>query len=298
MKTNLVKFQNHKRIEILTKSLKLIITADSGPRIAFFGKPGNENLLFWDTKNLGRNKWKLMGGHRVWPNRPGADESEENYLPDNMPCSVTKGNNFVTVSAGIDRLTRTQRGMTIKILKDNKISIDNFIKNMGNMLYSGGVWALTCTNPKPGTNRKYIIPLGNDTGWDSFNYVIFRKWAGHTSMINDPQIKLTENMLILTPEGIECKRMIQAHHGIAAMDVPDQGITFIKKVDFDPNGKYPKGCNMAFYVGPDNFMVEMESMGQEKKLLPGEEIHNIETWILINKSLGTNNRKQLIDSCK
>jgi hypothetical protein len=40
------------------------------------------------------------------------------------------------------------------------------------------------------------------------------------------------------------------------------------------------GCNMAVFVGKDNFMAEMETYGEEKTIYPGETIEHKENWVL------------------
>ena len=288
-----ISFAGKKAFEIKTEIFRMIIISEYGPRIASWGRVGGENLLFWNEKDLGRGDWKLRGGHRVWAIRPDADESEDAYRPDNDPCEVKKIDASITITGHKDSILQTRRGIRLEIAGDNRIYVDNFITNAGDMLYSAGVWALTCTNPA--LKRSYGIPLGDDSEWDCFNFVMFRKWAGHTSLINDPQISFTEGMLILTPQGIETKRMIEAPYGIMAMDAPDQDTTFVKKVDYNRAAQYPLGCNIAFYVAPDNFMVEMESMGSEVTLKPGETVHSRETWVLTEKAIGLEDRKKVIN---
>lgn len=279
------KFLQHQALQINTKFLKLIVIIDCGPRIAFFGKNNGENLLFWDTENRKRDNWKLRGGHRVWVARPSADEAEETYFADNNPCTVTNTTDTITILGAVDPVIKTQRGIKITALTDNKIAVDNIIINKSNMLYSGSVWALTCTNPNP--KRQYAIPLGDDSSWDCFRMVYFRRWGGaSTSQVNDPQITLTQDLLLINPQGIETKRMIEAPQGIIAMDVPDQNTMFIKKVGYESSGKHPLGCNLAFYIGTGNFMVEMETMSSEKILKPNESAIWRETWTLADKSYG------------
>ena len=45
-------------------------------------------------------------------------------------------------------------------------------------------------------------------------------------------------------------------------------------------GNYPMGTNIALYVGPDNFMVEMETMGPVVTVKPGQVLAHRETWVL------------------
>jgi len=269
MKCKKTKFDNKEAVEVATRFLRMVILTECGPRVVYFGKltanGDGENLLFYDRECRGRDDWKLIGGHRVWVTRPKADESEDAYRPDNAPCEVDveSGKKALTVVGGKDVLLRTRKGLRIEVMDDNVLLVDNFVINEGDMLYSCGIWALTCTEPNLRGGVRYGIPLGDGSEWDSFCIVMFRRWAGHTSPLNDPQITFTEDMLILTPKGIETKRMVEAHYGIFAMEVPSQKTTFIKKTTYDKERShdYPRGgCNLAFYVGPKNFMVEMESM--------------------------------------
>jgi len=92
-------------------------------------------------------------------------------------------------------------------------------------------------------------------------------------------------MVLIEPRGIENKRMLQAHPGIIAMSDPVNDVTFAKKVEFKRAGQYPLNTNMAFYIGPENFMVEMETMGPEETIKPGEDIIHRETWLLEKGSM-------------
>jgi hypothetical protein len=283
-------FEGHEALEIKTGKARMVIITDCGPRIAFFGKPKGKNLLFWDTENRARGDWKLHGGHRVWVARPGADEAEETYLPDNQPCDIEERNGILMVIGQKDPILKIRKGIGFKIEAPNKIDVGNFIVNESDMLFSCSVWSLTCMSYAKG--RTYGIPVGDGSHWDCFKYVMFRQWGGgHTSRFNDPQIKFTEDMLILTPQGKETKRMIEAHRGILAMNAPDQKTTFITKSPYKKGAAYPAGCNTSFYVGPKNFMVELEFMSPETTLKPFEETISMETWVLTDKAIGLDPEK-------
>jgi hypothetical protein len=285
-------FEGHAAMTLATRAMKLCIVTDAGPRIAFFGKPGGRNLLFWDRKGLGRGAWKLMGGHRVWATRPGADESEDAYRPDNEKCSAQRRGDSVTVISPADPALHVRRGMTVRVLSENRVEVENFIENQGPMLYSCGAWALTCTLPAAGT--AYAIPLGDGSDWDCFKLVLFKTWAGHASGFDDDQISFTPDLLVLRPKGRETKRMLQAPRGIIAMDAPDCDCTFAKRTGYDRSASYPLGCNVAFYVGPKNFMVEMETLGPEITLKSGERAVNRESWALADSALGVRDARKLI----
>ncbi len=279
MKVSQVVFEGRHGVEILTDEMRLVAVAELGPRIAFFGQPGGDNLLLWEPGKHTRGEWDLRGGHRVWVTRPGADECEDTYATDNEPCEVAMFGNGFCLTSRPNPVNQTRRGMSVKLLGPKSVQVDNFVLNAGPMLYSGGVWALTCTVPTAGT--QYAIPVGDGSSWDAFTMVCFREWAGHgQGGFNDPQIRIDNDLLVIDPRGVENKRMVQSQAGIIAMSDPGRGVTFAKKVDYRRGGNYPLNTNIAFYIGPDNFMVEMETMGPEETLKPGEDLIHREIWRL------------------
>jgi hypothetical protein len=279
-----IMFEGSKGIEISTKEVRLVITMECGPRIAYWGRPGEDNLLLWAPGKYFRNEWDLLGGHRIWVTRPGADEGEETYVMDTEPCTVEYTDTGCIVTGTEDPATHIQRSIGVRVLGENRVEIDNSVANRGNLLFSGGVWPLTCTVPSE--NTTYAIPLGDDSPWDYCKVVMFRRWETHTGGYDDDQFTFTSDMLLLTPKGKENKRMVQAVKGIIAMNDPERDILFAKKAPYFRDLTYPQDCNIAIYTGPESFMVEMETMGAEKMLKPGESMSHTETWVLTSACAG------------
>jgi hypothetical protein len=291
------KFDGLKALEITTSEVKLTAVTEFGPRIAFLGRPDGENLLYWQNNGVKRGDWQMRGGHRVWVTRPMADEAEETYSSDNDPCDVHVTDGCATIVSPVNPSSQTCRGIKISQLDERTFRVESFITNAGQLLYSGGVWALTCTNPAGG--KQYGIPFGKpNQAWDTIHLVIPRCWAGHTTLVNDPQISLNEEFMIFNPQGIEAKRVLRAPHGIIAMSDYSQGVSFIKQSPFNPRGQYPLGCNLAVYVAPGNFMVEMETCGEEATLLPGDTITNAEVWKLVDEVFDWKKPEQIIELMK
>ena len=48
-----------------------------------------------------------------------------------------------------------------RVRVDGRVVLDHFLRNESDMLWSGGLWALTCTVPSKGST--YTLPLGD--GW-------------------------------------------------------------------------------------------------------------------------------------
>jgi hypothetical protein len=275
-----IKFGGLDAIELRTPALRVVALTAKGPRIAFWGRPGADNLLLWAPGKYFRGNWELMGGHRLWAARPGADEAEETYATDNQPCTVKVSVCGFTVTGALDQVQKTRRGITVTTTADGRITFDHFLRNESDMLWSGGLWALTCTVP---TKKSiYTLPLGDGSSWDYTTIVAFRTWGGGHGGVgfDDPQFGCTKDAMLLKPSGRENKRMLKADAGIIAMHDPARKLLFAKHAAYDPAGNYPLGTNLALYVGPKNFMVEMETMGAFATLKPGQVLKHRETWLL------------------
>ena len=273
-------FDSLEGLEIQTKNWRMVIITQCGPRIAFLGKiHSNENILYWDKDGGSNGDWKLYGGHRVWVTRPYADESVDTYTPDNSPCIVSIKDDILTVFSLPDPFTKISKGMQISVIDDNTFSVSNMLKNEGDFIYSGGVWSPTCVNP---TDKIIEIPLGeDDSTWDIVKILIPRKFAGNTVKIDDPQITFRENTMVVKSQGVLTKRCVCAPKGEIIMYWESQKIRFAKRTKYIRDGRYPlEGCNIAVFIGEDNWMGEMETYGTEQSIRPGETISNQEDWVL------------------
>lgn len=287
MRFEAVKFKGLKAIRVRTARLELVVLEEWGPRIVHLSKPGGRNLLFVDDVGRGRGDWRLGGGHRVWTWRPGADECEETYADDNAPCSVARtpgrAPSLHVMGAEHPRF-RISRGLIFRTAPGGAIDVVNVVRNASDLLWSGGVWALTCTDP---AGKSYAFPLGGaDKAWNSFTMHVPLAWAGHSSRLDDPQLRWLagggDNLLVIRPQGVEAKRMLSIEQGWMACSAPRQGCAFFKLFPFNRTcpDRYPFLCNAAFYIGPDNFMVELETMSTWVTLRPGESVEHVERWAL------------------
>ena len=274
------KFGGLAAMEIRTAELRLVVITAKGPRVAVLTRRDGPNLLMWAPGKYRRGKWDLMGGHRLWLARPGADEAEETYATDNRPCTVETFAQGITVTAPVDPVHRTQRGVKFTVRAADRIELEHFVTNCGDMLWSGGLWAITSTLPLAGAN--YSVPLGDGSSWDYATIIAIRTWGRNqgAKTFNDPQFGFTDDMFCLHPGGRESKRMLKADPGIIGMHDPAQKLVFAKHAAYLPDANYPLGTNLALYIGNDNFMAEMESMGPCATVKPGHTLKHTETWVL------------------
>lgn len=277
MQINEITFDGLRAREITDGRFRMVAVTQCGPRIAFLGERDGDNILYWNKDGVARGSWRLMGGHRVWLTRPMADESEDTYLDDNAECTVVAFENGITVTAPAHPQHRLERGMTVEWLSEGRYRVTSFLKNAGSMIYSGGVWSPTCVNPDGKVLR---IPLGEDGAtWDIVRIVVPRVFAGNTQRLDDPQVRFEGDDMVITPKGTLLKRCVCAPKGSIRMTWPQKGLAFTKTSAYVKNARYPLGgCNLAVFVGQDNWMAEMESYGVEQSIIPGQTISNAEDW--------------------
>lgn len=277
MKIEKTSFDSLEAVKISTHAVEMIVVTGMGPRIARMSYKDSENLLYWEKDGITRGDWRLMGGHRLWASRPMGDEAEDAYAADNAPCTVEEHAGTLTVTGGIHPFLKIQRGLKIKALTDDTFEVTGSIRNCSDMLYSAGVWSLTCIDPRGG--KQFGVPLGdNRLNWDIAKVIIPRAWGGHSSRLDDPQIGFTRDCIVLKPNGVKTKRMLMASLGIIAMTWPEKGISLLQRARFDPRGVYPVDANIAFYVAPENQFVEMEIMGAQETIPPGKSIEMPMIW--------------------
>ena len=284
-------------LQIRTELVELLVALDFGPRICFLSIAGKENMLFWPTDQDAYSRqavgcdeaWYLRGGHRVWLARGMADESEETYFPDNQPATYEIRDNTVEIWGAIDPVNRVQRGLRIEVIDEQKLLVDNVAKNHSDMLFSAGLWALTCTLPTAGSS--YYVPLGDGSSFDTATITLFKEWAGHGQQsFADDQFTVEGDCMVLRPAGKENKRMILSAASCLALNDTERHCAFVIGTDFEPQATYPVNANIALYIGDDNFMVEMETMGALACLKPGQELVHRQRWYVQDQELTVCNR--------
>jgi hypothetical protein len=270
-----ISFDGFDAVEIITKQARAVLIYGVGPRIAFYGLPGGENLLYWDKDAVARGDWKLRGGHRLWLTRPSADESVDTYVADNEPCELALSEDGVSATSPANAINSLERGMSVTAMPDGSLKVVNFVRNAGDLIYSGGVWSPTCVVPG---GKKLRIPLGDaNASWDIVRIVIPRVFAGNVSTLEDDQCFFEGNDLVVVPKGRVLKRVCCAPKGMVILECGEY--RFVKRSPYNKLLRYPfDGCNVAVFVGKDNWMAELETFGGESAIAPGETIENTEIW--------------------
>ena len=249
---------------------EMIVVAGIGPRILSLRVTGGENLLFVDrTAKVARGAWKIYGGHRVWL----GPEAESTYAADNAPCAVSVRRGEIMIEAPADPRTKLQKALAISG-RAGRFHVRSIVRNTGSMLVSGGVWALTCIRP----DAKVFFPWGRPGAWQVKKICYWQTWGGaHATNIASRQWQPGNDLFVIDPTGEEGKVGTAGHEGWIGATFPAARATFIKQFAYRADGVYADdGCAIECYTCAK--FIELETLGPQQTLHPGESICHAETW--------------------
>ena len=258
--------------------VELVAIADVGPRILSLRVGGGENLLFEDREDaIGREAWRIRGGHRFWV----SPENENCYAPDNEPCEVTQEGEALTLTAAKDDSSGLRRALTIRPAgAKGTFEIVHRLTNHSPMLAPGGVWALTCAAPR----GRMLVPWEDpDRGWSTPLVRYWRRWAGGagTTQIESKQWRPMQDVFVVEPTGETGKVGLESRSGLVALLREDA--TFVKAARRIPEATYPDGgCNVEMYTC--QHFLEMETLSPAAMLAEGEALEHVERWTATTKT--------------
>lgn len=257
-------------------SVKLCVVTAIGPRILSLQTGDSDNLLFVDTHSIARNDWHIYGGHRIW----WGPETEQCYAPDNEPCAVEVASDLISITAPIDPVTKLQKVLRIRPSGEG-FCVENCVRNAGEMLASGTIWALTCIRP----DAQVFFPWGTPEKWDVKKICYWRSWATeHRSTLRSAQWEEGDDLFVIRPTGEEGKVGTTGYEGWIAATFPGQNATFCKSFTYMPGAHYSdEGCALECYTCAH--FIELETLSPYYVLHPGEEMTQRELWHVYPKAV-------------
>jgi hypothetical protein len=240
---------------------EIIVGVSAGPRVLSLRWNDGPNLLYWDREGFGVGMWRLFGGHRL----SIAPESPASYVPDNHPCLVWIDDmNLKIETASLGGL---KRGWTvIPHVSADGFEIEHVITNDGDKPWCGALWALTCVEPE----GKIISPSAVVDGIQSIDVPSDEGASA--------QWTYSDGYVLTTPLGLRGKAGWYSDEGWLALLRPD--VTFIIHSP-DAALKTPEKrsiCNVEVFSC--NNYLEMETLGDEVMLPPGESAIHCQAWRL------------------
>lgn len=258
--------------------VNLLVTRSASLRILSLKFRGSENI-FADLHDEfleipGGGKFFFIGGHRLWvaPEVPSLT-----YSPDHLPVMVKKFSEYTELIQEIDSNTGIKK--TIRIQKtdfENVIIVDHSIENAGNKLMKLAPWAITQMQlggtailPLHITDEKENLFLPNRS---------LILWS-YTD-IYDPRIRIEQDFIFLGTSPLGSAIKIGVPHIQKWIAYFIKNILFIKYSDnFGSDCSLDLGAAGQCYCNEK--FIELETLGNLRKIKPGESVRHREVWRLI-----------------
>jgi hypothetical protein len=256
--------------------VELIVLADVGPRIIYFGFKGAANQFYENDAEAGLtggDKWHSYGGHRLWH---APEDVVRTYAPDNSPVQVKvlkDGARFTSITEpnGIQKIVEVH-------LSENeaRVKINHTMINHSLWPIPLAIWALSVVK----AGGKVIVPHSQRIGHDDqlTPNESLALW-GYTKM-DDPRWTWGEKYFFLQqdPSAKACQKIGSLNtFGWAANY--NKGDVFIKKFGYNPALTYPDlNCNFETYT--DASILEIETLGPMLLIEPGKKAEHNEEWSL------------------
>jgi hypothetical protein len=261
----------------------LIVLADVGPRIIFYGFRNGENLLHEIVEDAGKTggaEFRLYGGHRLWV----SPEVERTYYPDNVSVRVSQRDKATVFTAPLEELppgTRLQKELEIELAETgSQVRITHRVTNQDlhstmlapwspTMMQAGGRTILPLS-PRIAMDKDHYSPVGILGIW-SFTDFADPRWVLGTSYI---QLQQQAN-----PRSRFKEQMAGIYNSAGWGAYFRQRQLFVKRAAVITGASYPDfGCNFEVFTNPD--FIELETLGPLTELRPREMVEHIERWWL------------------
>jgi len=270
-----------KCVSVSNGVIEIYVTLDYGPRIIRCAFVDGENFLKEDKDltvklDVTQSKFKdntfyIRGGHRCWLSPEVAPRVR---YPDNNPIEYRQEGNKLIFIQPEQEANEVQFLLEIEMSeKDNEIILNHIMTNTSYWAKEYAVWPITVMAP----NGLLYAPL-NITKTALAPNRTFALWP--YSKVNDPRFGITDKYFSLRYDstvqngfkiGVKQERSWAAffHHG----DM------FVKKYIVNPKGLYTDGGS-TFEAYVDRNVLEMETLGELRRVEPGEFNTHLEKWIL------------------
>ena len=263
--------------------VELVVTADVGPRILFYGFRNGENMLHEvedDAGKTGGPEFRLYGGHRLWV----SPEVERTYYPDNNSVTVSQHGNATRFTAQRESVppgTNLQKQLEVELaLTGSEVRITHRIQNgdtrpttlapwSPTMMGAGGR-AILPLSPRVAMDKDHYLPVGAFGIW-SFTDFADPRWVLGTAYI---QLRQMAN-----PQGRFREQMGGIYNSSGWGAYFRQGYLFVKRAAVIDGARYPDfGCNFEVFTNPE--FIELETLGPQVELRAGEVVEHVEHWWL------------------
>ena len=268
-------------LELTNGTVKLIVTADVGPRVLFYGFCGGQNFFHTFAEDAGRRGgevWRSYGGHRLWY---APETAARTYYPDNAPVTWRWENHVLTLDCPDEQPAGIRKRIAIALADGStRVRLEHTFTNTGLWPVETALWAITVMAPG-GTltvPQEPFVPHGGGPGQTFLPARTVTLWP-FTGM-GDPRFTWGSKAITLRQDDRcpdKLKFGVLNRQGWVKYDL--NGETFFKRCGCEDGALYPDmNCNMEFYTQPG--FLEIESLSPVCRLAEGASAGHGEEWEL------------------
>jgi len=263
---------------------------------------------------MNMDNWVNYGGDKLWPAPQGWDGSPDKWpgpgdhvldRPWTYRILKKEGAEVQLEMTSSDRDRGGYAGVQYRrvlTLRDgsNRLEIETFMKNISRRTVNWGIWAVTQMDfsdqgePRgrhDWNEEAYLaIPMNPNSRWPEKYHVMFGLAASWNW-----QPDYERNLMIVRYMNFVGKMVMDVSAGWAAMVDPHKGATYVQRFDYQPGVEYPDGGNFEVWVAgkgefvhdnkrraapddPKGRLIEMEILGPQVSLKPGQETSLKSSW--------------------
>jgi hypothetical protein len=257
---------------IVSGDVEAIVTLEVGPRVVRLGFIGDLNEFHENPKEMGKtsgDEYHSYGGHRLWI---APEDKVKTYQPENNPVEAIEEDGWYVFGIPNDSFGM-EKELRIKPTGDGGFHLEHRITNNGTSPVHMAPWAITVM----ATGGVCLIPQEPYKPFPAIltpvRPVVLWSYADMT----DPRFTWGKELIQLRQDANIGPTKIGTYisQGYAGYHSGDH--LFIKKFSAFEGWPYPDfGCNFETFTRQD--MLEIESLGPTRDLVPGETAIHFEAW--------------------
>jgi hypothetical protein len=268
-----IKYLGYDCVSLANKTIRLLVTQSTGPRIISLRFNEGENLFAElpeevTVRSDGKN-FHFIGGHRLWV---APEMMPRTYELDDNPVQVVELEHGLSVVQPIEELSGIQKSLKITLSGDkSQIVVEHRLTNFSPALVDCAPWAIT--QLKPGGVA--ILPRSQEqTGYQANRTLTLWPYTD----ITDPNVQWG-NRYIFVAAAMKAPFKVGFQNPRGWLAYWQGGILFVKRVVFNPQAVYCDYGSSSECFCKDRF-IELETLAPITALSPGESALHIETWDL------------------
>ena len=271
-------------LEISNGIVKIIVTADVGPRIINYSFCGGENVFWEDTERIFYEEqstavygapWYIYGGHRLWTS---PEAFPRTYYPDNAPVKYEIYENGARFIQKVQRENGYGLEISVSLSPDTAdAQITHKLTNCSSENITLALWGIS--SMAPGGIELIPRAVSADEFTPDCHIAL---WPGCD--ISDSRVSFgRENIILKQDANAENKLKfgLKNHRGYAVY--LNRGGCFVLRFDTNKDGIYPDG-GMSYETFTNKYFLEMESLSEIKTVPQKGIIEHTENWSLYKLS--------------